>query len=857
MIRLTIQTESQEETLTFDKPEVTLGCGSEADIPLPDEGLERVHVKILNQDGRYTVINIANDPFVTINSLPFGKKVIRPQDILQIHQTMIRFEGPAYGAQPYKPQQTANRNSSENIESLAQTSKGIQSRHRIEAAIDRKISVAQSSDSLVDNEIDDLIREAEMLAGDDDNSTIESIIAEEEDELQDILDEEISLARPEEVGAPLEVAPSMPAQKEPNGTPHEQQEALLPSKTHAHEDSYVYDLEEEGSPSNSEQEGKEGQEERGWTSWNFFFIVLVAIATIAVVIAAGAYIALGDRSYSEQMTAAEGVADVAMALTYAQVHHIKPQKQNWSDPEFIKNNLSPVLSPEFPTFANIDNQGQFTDCPYILRIYTSTDLSEFLVIAQPEPSLLQWLIPKTAIVIDSKLMEMRTVHDIKGLNRLLLHVNALDKTNMQEISELVRQGTLIPLSTLANKRENPGFAPPKALSFIRPGAENLIYNAPRYYQFGESVLKRAMSLLYTLGNSHEVVRLKQELDELSNFPDLVLYSTQGLQKALDAQKALATLAPHNKFLTGYLSFSSKGNLTSTHLLLNEEPPASSQSAIVEKDPLFNLTPSGTQVASGDHNVSRMVNAPTVPALKFDRGIDRNHPLFLRLTSLAKARQQALKPISDQMIELLNNHTEQSMMQFTSKFGELWSRYKAVEKEQREKVTEGMKKLYSEYDIPLAQFASYVSVVGLEAVAKTGLASHAAQGGMKYSADQINQQLQKIQKAEDFAALENSAKEAYDMMSLNNFPDSEKLIIYQNQMRVVTLERLRAFILAPPQVDNPPAFNEDNRAILARILQIVWVNDPEEYDYYMREYEARMEMPAKQNDESVIGKIGLN
>ncbi len=55
--------------------------------------------------------------------------------------------------------------------------------------------------------------------------------------------------------------------------------------------------------------------------------------------------------------------------------------------------------------------------------------------------------------------------------------------------------------------------------------------------------------------------------------------------------------------------------------------------------------------------------------------------------------------------------------------------------------------------------------------------------------------QAVQRANNFSSLENNVKETAEMLSLARLPDAEKLILFQNQMRMLTLERLRDFILS--------------------------------------------------------------
>src|SRR5262249_34833759 len=93
MIKLTLSPDSQPVTRVFSKNLIIIGnASSDCDITLPEEFLEPVHVKIMEEGGHYLIVNQANDPFVTLNGIPFGKKTLRNKDVIQIGRTTIRFE---------------------------------------------------------------------------------------------------------------------------------------------------------------------------------------------------------------------------------------------------------------------------------------------------------------------------------------------------------------------------------------------------------------------------------------------------------------------------------------------------------------------------------------------------------------------------------------------------------------------------------------------------------------------------------------------------------------------------------------------------------------------------------------------
>lgn len=558
MIKLTLQTGLEPKVLTFYKTEIVIGSAQTADLSLPEEPLEAIHLKIMEQDGCFIAINCANDPFVTINNCPFRKKTLKQHDAIQIGHTIVQFEGePAIVPKPL--QQPFN------------------------------------------DDVDALFREVENL----------------------------------------NISVSMP---------------LEPS------------IKEEEPPQPESRPVSPLFKSRRFLSMLCLTIVL-SISLSALMF----YVKVRNQSQKETIVAAESIADVAIALAYAQINHIKPKGQAWIDAEFLKNNLAPVLSPGYPSFANIDTQGQFLNCPYILRIYANNDLSQFLVLAQPEPSMLQWLVPKATIAIDSKNMELHSIEDLKDLNRLLVNVNMFDDTNANDIFHLVQQSEVISLASLGTKK---GFAPPSALAFVHPGAENYVYNAPRYYHFGETLLKKAIALYKTDPESPDIARLQEEVTALARYPYFVLYSSQGIEKALQAHQALAYIVPDRPFLAGYLTFNSNGLIANSQLLF-------------EGDDTSKMTIASAEQAEIDH------------------------PIVRQLKTLSKERKKALQEISDPMIDLLNQRNQNHEVVFSDPFSKLVLKYRKTDREHCERLTQCLKQLPEEYpSLTAAELDQYIRAAGL-------------------------------------------------------------------------------------------------------------------------------------------------
>jgi hypothetical protein len=94
MITLKLIEPDSSSQRSYTQKSIVIGHGSEpeVDLPLANPQLEADHLKIYEKNGEYFVVNRANDPFVTLNGLPFGKKRIRIDDVLTIHEYEIIIE---------------------------------------------------------------------------------------------------------------------------------------------------------------------------------------------------------------------------------------------------------------------------------------------------------------------------------------------------------------------------------------------------------------------------------------------------------------------------------------------------------------------------------------------------------------------------------------------------------------------------------------------------------------------------------------------------------------------------------------------------------------------------------------------
>lgn len=707
MIKLTLQPDNSSTPFLFQKSTISIGSGKNhpVDLSFPNEEIKDTHVIIALEENYAIIHNISNDPFVTINGLPFGKVELHNDDLLQIGNRTIRCT----------------------LE-------------------------IEEADAPIDLEA--LLKQVEKLDETIENAYKPSVL--------EIIEEDET----KKTGEDKEFKETPPHYK-PN-----------PNKPRL---------------------------------WKWIFASLASLLLIGAVSGSIIYSKMSKESTKEQIAVAEGVSDVTMALTYAQLHHITPEKQNWFDPQFLKNNLTSILSTEYPSIGNIDNQGQFNCCNYFLRIYTSSDLSQFIVIAQPEHSILQWLLPKNAIVVDSRAMELRKVNDLKALNRLLASPTSLDNENSDEVSTLIRQGELLPLATFSIKK---GLTPPKVLALIQPGAENLIYNAPRYYQFGEEILKKSVVLLQNNSNSTEVSRLQQQVAELQKLPKLVLYCSQGMQKAIEAERALKTLVPNCHFLTAYLNLDHHGTIKSSHLLLSDADQTHQKSL---------------EIAFADPNYVLTKQTLYTPPL------DRNHTLFLELQALSDERTHLLQQISDSLMLQLQKYNVHSNPPLLQELTRLTEQYQRIDKQQEAHIIAELSKIYLDnFPMPLSEFMAFIKEAGLESFNFHSISINDL--SQLTTAKQVTELLEQVDSTPSFVELDKKIDQTLALLTPQHFATPQQVIAYQNQLRLHTIKQLEKFILTEDAGLSDEAFNPENREILLQLLKKIWVNHPTDQHFFLHEFD---------------------
>lgn len=792
MIRLTLNAHSNHEIHLFNKTTILIGSASDSvDLFLPELNIQPVHLKIVEKNGAFLLINFVNDPFVSLNGQPFGKKGLKAGDIITVLQTTILFENLISlinqdleineGDPPIKLPENENKaEKKEEHQSEQMESELSNPAHPVFFSLpfEKEVSLL-GEDELQRNSIENYLKNFEA-------------------------------------GTAASKTSSPPTIKQ---QPVKEKKQPDRKKRASLKDDYLRDLEDDNHVKKQGPFSNLQEPSHLYQAWKWILFFIFSLLIISGAIGSIIYFTLSDKTEAHETKAAQGVADIAMALTHAQIYQLKPQNENWSDVDFLKSNLQTIL-PELPSYAShIDAQGQFNCCPYSLRIYTNRDLSHFLLIAQPAPSLLNWIISPSLIVVDSHLMELRILKDVRSLNRLLTNSDPLEGISGKEVTSLIKQAGLIHLATLAGESGQNDFAPPKSLSRNRPGAENFIYNAPRYYLLGHAILQKAIAIGTSKGSSQEVAALKQHVENLSKLNHFTLYTPQGKTTALLARQSFTLFAPSEKLLFGYFDLNAQGQINRAHLLKTEdEIKEHSLPSPKDSDQVAYVSPS--ELSNYKHTASR------------GHHVDANHPIYIRLQSLAQARENELKPLSVALNAMVNHELTLPNSHFQVEFQELSHAYLMANAKHKQLIKEMLDSLFQQYeDLPVDQFLSFIQALKLEHLIQQE--DHSLATIDENCRQNLKVMLTYINHCKSFAELDNLIHIASAWLNFEYIKDPDELLKYQNRLRNIVISQLERHLLYEKR---DSIIKREDRELLLHILDQERIIRSDEKEYFLGEFD---------------------
>ena len=497
-IRITVTSDQMESHTATDANRIVIG----SDTPvLQVFSLENRHIKkehlLIEYDGSHLyAINLAKDPFTSLHGLPFGKRRLSPGDSIDIEGIEIRAE---WAESPLKAPPATNQ----------------------------------------------IIDQGEYHP----QETRSHLLSQNSEALEELLSRVSNLPQEKSIKSlplspiPPQTRPSLKCDLTPSASASEEGEQTSVENSPLHVKSKPKKLSSRILPAESAKE-----------HWRSFFVCILAGLLLFTSAMTGMYLSFSEHNETQELLVASDLTDIAMAISYATIHHKTPPNQNWINWEFLEDNLRKVLGFEGEKTPEVNSQGRFKDLPYQLRIYSHGN--RFLLLAQPTPSFWQWSIPKDTVAISSSTMELHRFSDIKPLNRLLASTTPLDDVNAEAIRRFLSNTQKISLSKLGRELGKNDLIP-TSREAEPPEMDYLIYNAPRYYRLTLPLIEAARIAGSYEGSSlayaHSIQNLEEERQKLSGLPNLILYSPFGTEETHTIATILRTLFPSEEWMVASLS----------------------------------------------------------------------------------------------------------------------------------------------------------------------------------------------------------------------------------------------------------------------------------------------------------------
>lgn len=403
----------------------------------------------------------------------------------------------------------------------------------------------------------------------------------------------------------------------------------------------------------------------------------------------GSFLYLQEKNEREEIMAARGIADLSMSLTHARLHSsslfsVLPILENELPNAFLTSHFEAILPAKFRSSSELDPQGHLKNSSYQCQVYSSRDLSRFLLIAEPKAGWLQSLFPKPFLIITSQKMEVRRTFNIRPWLELLGSAKSIEAIHPKELHALANQQELLPLTKLDYGTRKEGFSPPHLLAQLRPDAENRIYNAPRYALFTLPLLQRALELVKEEHDEYASAELRYLAQQYSSLDDLILYTSEKVEKLEQVQEALQQALPTASLLVGTITaHPQSGDILSSELLSSANSEAIAKAA-------------DSRTSAGNASTS----------------------LYATLAEFVQARRNALQPISQQMTDLLSSNNSRPLPDFMERLDHLTKKYLFASQEQSRVIERSLESLCQQFGTEeetekLPLLVSTIKATGLE------------------------------------------------------------------------------------------------------------------------------------------------
>ncbi len=117
-------------------------------------------------------------------------------------------------------------------------------------------------------------------------------------------------------------------------------------------------------------------------------------------------------------------------------------------------------------------------------------------------------------------------------------------------------------------------------------------------------------------------------------------------------------------------------------------------------------------------------------------------------------------------------------------------------------------------------------------------------------------LKKIDQSINIAGLYEAVKEATTFLGIENIPDTQRLITYQGFAKGHVQKKLSQLVLSVDLKGVTEKFDSKNRAFLSAILEMAWITDPDEVNYYLQEFDLHTVTQGKSKEPEEVPSLEI-
>ncbi len=544
----------------------------------------------------------------------------------------------------------------------------------------------------------------------------------------------------------------------------------------------------------------------------------------------------------------QGIADLGMAMIHTQVTQNTDRPTQRISPNSVASHLDAVLASPYREKCVVNITGTFSFKGYTLDIYTSKNLDNFVVIAEPVPSLWDLVLPKSVMIVDGEHFQVRRVKVPLPWSDLFANTKSLDEINPFSLSQLISQASVIPLEALNLAEPHNGFTVPKDLTDVAPGANNYIYSAPRYYKFSEFSLDLARQFKDNIHNAQADIDIEEQrfylqrtMEKMYPYSNIILYSSKGKLSSLTAEYGTRAALPTTSLLFAYIKFEPTTKLIeSAHLLTSKEFTQYIETNKLPKPVVEGESKSERVYFSGLQKIT-------------ESGLDKDSHLstlskkiITKVKKLTKNRNTDLQEISTELHTLIKAEKSMPPEEFKQRKKELTDKYDAIQSIHKKLITNGLDLLYAE---SLTEFPNVNLPLLYELIKDDKLQSFLSHKlTLKYKASKsldpnnlTHEELIRIILASDtLEQLDEALSSLSEVLRPEKMPDPVQLQSFKSTVRSETLQKLNNFLLSPKTTQLPINFYLKNDRLLNNILLNANITQRDEKNFYLKEFDNLVE-----------------